>query len=503
MPLFFKKKQVIKASNSNAQESLSSLLTELAKSSDFNQSKATNQQTKMDFSIGFFSTLVDNRILREDILPYLLEGDFSTLADINQLVPKMQCIITSDLTEMERCLLEGCVLIRFDDEEKKAALITARAEIGRNITELEIEYTVDGPKTAFVESIDQNLNLVRSRIPLKELVVEEHIIGTLTKTRIVIMYIEGMTNTEIVDTLTQRITGITFDQILDSSFIEELISDNYHSPFPQLMNTENPAKVAASLCEGKVAVLVNGSPFALLGPTNIFSFFNSFEDYLNNWYLSSFIRLLRTVGVIFSVLATPIYVAILTYHPEIIPKDLMATLISSRENVPFPPIIEAFFLELAIELLREAGARLPTKVGQTIGIVGGIVLGTAVVDAGLTSNVLLIFVSIGALAAFTTPVYKISNTIRLLRFPFLFVAHLWGLLGINLCAYFVLTHLIRLTSLDRPYLEPIYPPRLSDLKDSIIRGPLIKQTMRPGFLHSQQPLRFQPKQKKKSKDIDE
>ena len=303
--------------------------------------------------------------------------------------------------------------------------------------------------------------------------------------------------------LDRELEEIDIDQITDSHFIEETIAGNHNSPFPQLISTENPAKVASDLTEGKVVILVNGSPFALLGPTTIISFFVSYEDYLNNWILATSIRILRLVGVSFSILATPLYVAILTYHPEIVPKDLMAPLVSSRETVPFPPILEALFLELSIELLREAGARLPTKIGQTIGIVGGIVLGTAAVDAGLTSNVLLIFVALGALAAFTTPVYKITSTIRLIRFPFLLFAQLWGLFGIVFCFIFFLAHLIQLTSLGRPYMEPIYPPRLTDLKDSFIKAPFAKRFKRPGYLQTQQPIRFQPRDTEKKRDIDE
>src|SRR5699024_687975 len=167
-----------------------------------------------------------------------------------------------------------------------------------------------------------------------------------------------------------------------------------------------PSRVSANIVNGKVAVFVDGSPSALIAPTTLFGFLGSLEDYLMNWLLGTFARILRLIGIAFSIFATPVYVAVLTYHPEIIPKDLIGPLVSSRENVPFPPLIEALFLEFTIELLREAGARLPTKVGQTIGIVGGIVLGTATVDAGLTSNILLIFISLGALAAFTTPIYK-------------------------------------------------------------------------------------------------
>ncbi|MCS0543043.1 spore germination protein, partial [Aeromonas veronii] len=228
-----------------------------------------------------------------------------------------------------------------------------------------------------------------------------------------------------------------------SSFISQIIVDNTNSPFPQMLETERPDRVASVLVEGKVVVLSEGSPQAIITPTTLVEFFSSFEDYFLNWYIASFVRLLRLFSVIFSILITPIYVAVLTYHHELIPRDLLATLVISRREVPLPPILEALFLEIVIELLREAGARLPAKVGQTIGIVGGIVIGTASVEAGLTSNVLLIMVALAALASFTTPVYTMGNTIRIIRFPFLLFSQLWGLIGIVVCFCFLLAHLIR------------------------------------------------------------
>jgi hypothetical protein len=293
------------------------------------------------------------------------------------------------------------------------------------------------------------------------------------------------------------------DEITDSSYIVQIISDNQNSPFPQLLDTERPDRISAILAEGKVAIFVDGSPHALIGPTTLVEFFSSFEDYYLNWILSSFFRLIRLFAVVFSILVTPIYVATLSYHYELIPQDLMSTLVASRRAIPFPPILEALFLELTIELLREAGARLPTKVGQTIGIVGGIVIGTASVEAGLTSNILLIFIALAALASFTTPVYRIGNTIRLLRFPFLLFAELWGLLGIVVCFCFLLTHLLRLTSLGRPYLEPLYPPRWQDFKDAFIRLSFDKQRKRPFLLDTEQPSRFHKKPAKNKKDIEE
>jgi spore germination protein KA len=232
-------------------------------------------------------------------------------------------------------------------------------------------------------------------------------------------------------------------------------------------------------------------------------FFAALEDYFINWQLASVLRVIRLFSVSFSILVTPVYVAVLNYHYELIPRDLMATLVSSRSLIPLPPFLEAVILELTIELLREAGARLPTKVGQTIGIVGGIVIGTASVEAGLTSNVLLIIVALAALASFTTPVYKMGNSIRLIRFPFLLLAELWGLVGIALAFAFLMGHLLRLTSFGRPFMEPIYPPRLEDLKDAFIRLPFKMQPKRPIELQSPDTIMFSGKKAQEMNDIDE
>lgn len=473
------------------------------KSHDFKKTFYVNQRTGKKFCFSFMTTLIDESILQNNALPYLLEGDFKNIEDVKKLIPIADVQISEKNEDIEKKLFNGYVLLTLEDEEKCFAFIAAQKEIVRAVSQPEVEFSVIGPKESFVESIDQNLNLIRKRVPVKELIIENYTIGTLSHSGVAILYIDGITNTDNVDTVRQRIKDVEFDEITDSSYIVQLISDNENSPFPQLLDTERPDRVAAILAEGKVAILVDGSPHALIGPTTLVEFFGSFEDYFLNYLLSSFFRLVRLFAVAFSILITPIYVAALSYHYELIPKDLLSTLITSRREIPLPPILEALFLELTIELLREAGARLPTKVGQTIGIVGGIVIGTASVEAGLTSNVLLIIVALAALASFTTPVYRMGNTIRLLRFPFLFFAELWGLLGIVISFSFLLTHLLRLTSLGRPFLEPLYPPRITDFKDAIIRLPFKKQYLRPQYLRTENPVRFSKEKAKEKKDIDE
>lgn len=485
--------------NKHEQEQKKKLLTA---SSDYKTLTYQNKKTGKHFSIHFISSLIDEHILDTTILSPLLEEEFEQLEDLKKIVPG-EFEISTDEKKLEEKMFSGHVVLKIESEPKKFAFLAARKEIVRNISLPEVEFSVVGPKEAFTELIEQNINLIRKRLPIKELVIEEFKVGKLTKTKVAVLYIDGICDKENVNTVRQRINEIEIDHIIDSSYIVELISDNHNSPFPQLLDTERPDRIASVLAEGKVAIMVDGSPHVLIGPTTLVEFFGSFEDYFLNYILASFFRIIRMFSVLFSLLITPIYVATLTYHHELIPKDLLNTLVSSRQGIPLPPFLEAMFLELTIELLREAGARLPTKVGQTIGIVGGIVIGTASVEAGLTSNVLLIIVALAALASFTTPVYKMGNTIRLLRFPFLIFAQMWGLLGIVFLFCVLLVHLLRLTSLGRPFLEPIYPLRLSDFKDSIVRLSFESQAKRPKLLRPKDDFRYSPKKAKEYKDIDE
>lgn len=464
------------------------LINVLGGSGDFNYlQKVTPSNT---YRIFYLKPLIDEKNLHKEILPYLNNTSLHTLEQIKNTLPAENIVISDEYDIVQDMVMKGFVLIQLVDDTDKCLLIFARSNKSRQVAPPEVEFSVVGPKEAFIESLDTNLHLVRKRVSISNLQVIELTIGKVTKTRIAVLYIKGIANEENVNTVIQRLGNVQIDQIIDSSYITQLISDNHNSFFPQLIDTERPDRVAAVLVEGKITIMVDGSPHALIGPTTLIEFFSAFEDYFLNAGIASIFRLIRLFAVMFSILVTPIYVGVLTHHFELIPKDLMNTLVSSRAQVPLPPILEAIFLELTIELLREAGARLPTKVGQTIGIVGGIVIGTASVEAGLTSNVLLILVALAALASFTTPVYQMGNTIRLIRFPLLVFAHVWGLVGIVLCFTYLLTHLIRLTSLGRPFLEPIYPLRVKDLKDAFIRLPLVMQTKRPLDLQVQEETRF-------------
>jgi hypothetical protein len=494
-----------KKSSSNKVDDLSvtALLLQMEKSIDFLRFVNTTNDGSRKVWINYYYTLIDTDFLHRDILHAISTKPWSNLQELKNILPIEVVTISSDPKEIREKLLTGFLFVQIGENDKKGLLVRSEFVQTRAVSLPEVEFSVIGPKESFVENIDSNINMLRRRLGSPMFTIEQKQLGTMSRTKIAIMYMEGVVNKANVDTVLTRLEEVQYDHINDSSYITQLISDNGNTIFPLLLDSERPDRVVSALTEGKVVIMVDGSPHGLIGPTTLVEFFSSFEDYYLSYWLSSFFRLIRLFGVAFSILVTPVYVAVLSYHYELIPKDLLSTLITSRREVPLPPILEAVFLELTIELLREAGARLPTKVGQTIGIVGGIVIGTASVEAGLTSNVLLIIVALAALASFTTPVYKMGNTIRLLRFPFLIFAELWGLLGIVFCFCVLAAHLLKLTSLNRPYLEPIYPPRVKDMKDALLRLPFSMQTERPGQLRTQKPTRFTRKRTKQKKDIDE
>lgn len=506
MNSFFKKKSFFNQQKKNEEKGddlqLEDLLKQCKQSSDFTSYRYSQTSP---YYIHYYKTLVDIDVLHNQLLPFLTEGQSnSSLFELQEILPIEDTEIISDVIEIQEKIMSGHIGIQCVTNQNEVLLVSAVSFEKRAVSLPEVEYSVIGPKEAFVESLDANLNLIRKRLPIPELITKELKVGRLSKTRVAVLYIKDIANEDNINTVIQRIKDIDYDSILDSSMIAQIISDNNNSPFPQMIDTERPDRVAGVLSEGKITVIVDGSPHALTGPTTLVEFFSAFEDYFLSWPIASIFRLVRLFAVFFSVISTSMYVGVLTYHYEMIPQNLLNPLVASRSGVPFPPILEAIILELTIELLREAGARLPTKIGQTIGIVGGIVIGTAAVQAGLTSNVLLIIVALAALASFTTPVYQMGNVIRLIRFPFIFAAQLYGLIGIAFCFAYFLGHLLKLSSLGRPYLAPIYPLRLKDLKDSFFRLPMYMQNKRPFQMRTATPDRFQPKSNKKVKrDIEE
>ncbi|MGG0302948.1 spore germination protein [Bacillus albus] len=478
----------------------------MKKSSDFSSYHIIEDGTLCLF---YYKSTVESLIINRFILtPIKNELDrIQNISDIANIVTLEDIITNPSIDDIREKLLGGYVLLQLKIDSQTAEYALIRAEslaLGTRLyNDTENEYSVIGPKIGFVENIDTNIHLLRRSIVTEQLIFKELSVGSISKTKIIVAYMADITNEQHVNTAVQRLRDIDFDFPFDATMIEQLISDNSNSPFPVLLPTERLDRSVYSLLNGGVVILTDGSPYALAGPATLLDFFVSPEDYYLPWIAGSFLRMVRFFGAAFSLFSSAIYTAVLTYHYQMIPADLLGPIIYSRANVPFPPVLEALFLEITIELLREAGARLPTKVGQTIGIVGGIVIGQASVEAALTSTILLIAVALSALASFTTPTVKMSSTIRLLRFPLIILAGAFGGVGLIVGFVFILAHLIRLKSLGSPYLLPLYPFRGLGTAEGLFRLPFSQTAGRSSFLRPKKKWRYNPNEAKEKHDGEE
>ncbi|AAY60299.1 spore germination protein (plasmid) [Bacillus cereus] len=365
----------------------------------------------------------------------------------------------------------------------------------RSIEEPEAESVVRGPREGFVETLGVNTALLRKKIKSPDFKMKSIKIGRYTDTSIVIAYIEGIADQTLIEEVQNRLQRIEIDGVLESGYIEELIEDNPYSPFPQLLNTERPDVAAANLLEGRVIILVDGTPFVLIAPISFFSLLQSPEDYYQRFLISSAIRLLRFVFMVFSLVLPSLYVAILTYHQEMVPTSLLISAASSREAVPFPALVEALMMEVTFEALREAGVRLPKQVGAAVSIVGALVIGQAAVQAGLVSAPMVIVVAITGVSSFMVPHYTQGIALRMLRFPIMFLAGSLGLLGVMLGMITIVVHLCTLRSFGIPYLTPIAPMKGRELKDTLIRAPWWMMNTRPRLTSEYSQYRQAPDQK--------
>lgn len=348
----------------------------------------------------------------------------------------------------------------------------------RSIQEPKNEQIVRGSHTGFNETLIVNLNLIRSRLKSSHLIIKYFSLGSHSHRKTALIYVNDLADPMLVEEYIMRINAVDVDLAFSVGLIEEFIEDSNYSPFPQFLNTEKPERVVANLMEGRIAFMMDGSPTALIGPVNFFTFYQSPDDYNGRFLVGTFYRLIRIASFLIALLLPAIYIATISYHFEIIPEDLTLPAKRAVENIPYPPLFEALILELTIELIREAGVRLPNPIGQTIGIVGGLVIGDAVVNAGFISNLMVIVVALTAISSFVVPSVEMNTTVRILRFPFMILASLFGFLGVAAGLVILTVHLIKLESLTSPYLSPIAPFHMSGIKDTLIRLPAPKLNTR-------------------------
>ncbi|QCS53749.1 spore germination protein [Priestia flexa] len=359
----------------------------------------------------------------------------------------------------------------------------------RAISEPQAQTVVRGPRDSFTETLRTNTALVRRRIKSPNLRMESQKIGKVTQTDVAIMYVKGIADKQVVKEVKSRLSKIDIDGILESGYIEELIQDEDYTPFPTIYNTERPDSVSAGLLEGRVAIFVDGTPFVLLVPALFIQFFQAAEDYYQRADISTLIRIIRYVAFFLALLTPSAYVALTTFHQEMLPFGLLVSIAAQREGVPFPAVIEALIMEVVFEILREAGIRLPRAVGSAISIVGALVLGEAAVQAGLVSPAMVIVVSITAISNFVSPAYDMAIAVRMLRFALMFLAATFGLFGIILGLILMILHLCSLRSFGIPYMTPMAPFVSSDQKDALIRRSLKKMNTRPKLINEQNVVR--------------
>ncbi|MGG1677943.1 spore germination protein [Neobacillus sp. NRS-1170] len=362
---------------------------------------------------------------------------------------------------------------------QKAIFISEQAWEQRSIEEPASEAIVLGPREGFTENVTTNMSMIRRRLKTPKLKFEMMKVGKLSNTGVVITYLEGIAEPSILEEVRSRIERIEIDAIEDSGYILEFIEDQPFSVFPQILQTERPDRVVGNLLEGRIAIIVDNSPFALIVPVTFFQMMNSPEDYYGRFIMTTFIRFIRYLFLIVALLFPSIYIAVTTFHHELLPTNLIFSVAASREKVPFPAVIEALLMEITFEALREAGLRLPRPIGSTVSIVGALVVGQAAVEAGIVSAPLVIVVATTGIASFMFPSYPLTGAIRLLRFFMIFLAATLGFYGIFLGVFFILVHLVQLRSFGVPYLAPLAPFHFNNVKDLLIHVPWWMMNERP------------------------
>ncbi|MCR2807084.1 spore germination protein [Paenibacillus soyae] len=426
----------------------------------------------------YLTTLAGNDELLRDIV-----GPFHATKD-DELPAILGQAPYERITDSKVCIkdiLSGKAVIFYQNE---AYSVDIANSVGRSIVQSETETVIAGPHDGFVENLSQNLSVIRKRIRSTHLKIIRLQVGEITKTDVVVIYLEDIANKDYVDLLVERIQSVEVDSVFEANMLVQLIDDNPNSVFPQFMTTERPDSICSKILGGRIACFVDGSPTGISAPTSFFEFFSSPDDYYQRWHLGTALRLLRFFGFIITIGFTALYVSVTTFHYEMIPHTMLLNLTESRNKVPFPPLIEALLMEATIELLREAGARLPTKIGQTIGIVGGIVIGQAAVQAGFTSNILIIAVASSAIASFTIPSYIMSATLRLIRFGLIMMAGFLGNLGLLIGMGILMIHIAGVTNLGASYLTPLAPMNKKDWLDTFVRGPFAMLNKRPSEARS-------------------
>lgn len=446
-------------------------------------------QTKIEACILYVEVAVNNLTIEESVIGKLLgklwnmepQDQYNYLRDNALGITDVKQLDTFKDARMG-VLIGDAVL--FIDGYDKAIKISSKGYPNMGIQETKTEQVLRGSREGFSDAVKANTALIRKRIRNTDLKVKEKILGVKTNTTVALVYVESIVRKEILDDINKKLTEFEVDGMTDSGIIEQLTEQFQNSPFPQYQTTERPDKAAMAALEGRIVLLVDNSPVALLLPTTFNSFFQASDDYYNRWQIVSFVRVLRYIAAFLAMALPALYLAITSYHTEMLPTTLALSFAAARAGVPFPALIEVLLMELSFELIREAGIRIPGPMGSTIGIVGGLIIGQAAVNAKLVSPMVVIIVAITALSSFAIPNDEFASAFRLIKYIMIILSSFMGLYGFVLSCILLLIHLASLKSFNIPYLMPFVGPDINqyhDEKDFIIRFPLKKITHRSIF----------------------
>ncbi|MCI8342433.1 MAG: spore germination protein [Firmicutes bacterium] len=443
----------------------------------------------------YTDNIVDGSVIEESILTNLMVRGHAENS-ITKLM--MNTIGVGEVSEAKdfETVIDAVLLgdtIVFGENEKVAIQISTKGWPSRGVPSAETEVTLLGPKDSFGEQASINTVLVRRRIRDPKLKVRRIKIGRRSKTDVAVLYMEDVVRPEILNETMRRLDKVDVDAVMSGGYLQQFIEESFMSPFPQMQLTERPDKTAAGIYEGRIAVIVDNAPFVILIPAPLNVFFQSADDYYERWQISSLLRFMRFGAAFLAACVPALYIALVVFHPHLIPSPLALKIAGSKAGVPFPTIVEVLIMELAFELLREAGIRLPSPAGGTIGIVGGIVIGQAAVDAGIVGATVVIISALTGICSFAIPNVSLVNSVRVVKYLLIFLSACLGLYGFWIGVTLVLVHLCSLDSFGIPYLFPFCGGSVNDytdLKDSIIRMPLRFMRRRPIFANKDQIIRM-------------
>ncbi|SHG24940.1 spore germination protein [Ornithinibacillus halophilus] len=427
----------------------------------------------------FIDTITKTDIVEDHILTPLLASE-DTNKKIEDSIPVKSIITKTVVKDILIEISKGYIAL-FIDGEEKAYLFSAPNFEGRNIEKSENETVVKGPKEAFNELSSTNISMIRKKIKSESLVVESSVISQRSNNDVYILYLSDVVNDKMLSNVRERLKKIEVDTVQTLGLLEQRIEERPKSIFPTILFTERPDRAASYIEDGYIVLLMDNSPASLVLPATFWSFYHSSEDHYLRFPYGNFTRMLRLLALFMTLFISAAYVAIVTYHAEMIPPDLLLAIAATREKVPFPAAVEVLMMELAFELIREAGLRVPSPIGPTIGIVGALILGQAAVQANIVSPIVVIVVALGGLSSFAIGDLSMNFAVRMSRFLLLLAASFFGIYGIAALFTVGIFYLVSIKSFGVPYLSPLTPKYVSS-KDTIFRRLLQNEFFRPGYV---------------------